>query len=216
MTVLETLGCAGREAGGDAFTVDHFVRWAAELELDTGAPWQVEGFFAEFVADYFAGIPECWLIVPEGNSKTTSLAGFAVYLLEHRHRAQIPWAASSRDQAEIGYRQAEGLVLSSPRLRSFMKCQEGYRRIKNMRDPGRIQIFAADDKHADGIIPTDAFLDELHRHKDMRLYRTWRVSSVIGISCGSPYTVADELKTNRRTSWPSIISSRLIVPVTLL
>jgi len=37
-----------------------------------------------------------------------------------------------------------------------------------------MQIFASDDGHADGVIPTDAFLDELHRHKSLKLYRTWR------------------------------------------
>lgn len=157
-----------------AFTVEHFREWALRLTLDSGEPWVVEPFFERFVEDYFAGVPECWLLVPEGNTKTTSLAGLGVYLLEHRSRASIPWAASSRDQAEIGYRQAEGFVLGSPRLRALMKCQEGYRRIKNLETGGRIQIFAADDGHADGIIPTDAFLDELHRHKDLRLYRTWR------------------------------------------
>lgn len=158
----------------DQFTVEHFRGWAAELELDNGEPWVVEEFFEQFLEDYFAGVPECWLLVPEGNSKTTSLAGLGVYCLEFRTQAWIPWAASSRDQAEIGYRQAEGFILRSPRLKSMMKCQEGYRRIKNMCSGGRLQIFAADDGHADGIIPTDAFLDELHRHKNLRLYRTWR------------------------------------------
>jgi phage terminase large subunit-like protein len=38
----------------------------------------------------------------------------------------------------------------------------------------RIQIFAADDRTGDGVIPTLALLDELHRHRDLRLYRTWR------------------------------------------
>src|SRR6185312_12392916 len=120
----------------------------------------------------------CWLIVPEGNSKTTSLAGLALYLLEHRVSASIPWAASSREQAEIGYRQAEGFVFRSARLNAAaggpLKCQEGYRRIKNVVNGGRMQVFAADDKTGDGVIPTDAFLDELHRHRNMRLYRTWR------------------------------------------
>ncbi len=158
----------------EPFTAEHFRLWALELVLDNGEPWVVEPFFLEFVDDYFSGVPEAWLIVPEGNSKTTSLAGLAVYLLEHRTTASIPWAASSRDQAEIGYRQAEGFVRRSLRLKDFLKCQDGLRRIKNLRDNGRIQIFAADDGHADGIIPTDAFLDELHRHKDLRLYRIWR------------------------------------------
>jgi phage terminase large subunit-like protein len=64
--------------------------------------------------------------------------------------------------------------MSSDRLRSKLRCQEGYRRIKNTITAGRLQVFAADDNHADGIIPTDALLDELHRHKNLRLYRTWR------------------------------------------
>jgi phage terminase large subunit-like protein len=156
------------------FTVEHFREWARELVLDNGEPWVVFDYFSDFLEDYFAGVPENWLLVPEGNAKTTSLAGLAIYCNEFRPQAWIPWAASSRDQAEIGYRQAEGFVLRSPRLRSLMKCQEGYRRIKNLESGGRIQVFAADDGHADGIIPTDAFLDELHRHKNMRLYRTWR------------------------------------------
>lgn len=166
--------CPACRAGLEPFTVAHFKLWASELILDTGDPWIVEEFFCLFLEDYFAGIPEDWLIVPEGNTKTTSLAGLAVYLVEHRMAAWIPWAASSRDQAEIGYRQAEGLVLRSVRLDSKLKCQEGYRRIKNLLTGGRIQIFASGDEHADGIIPTDAFLDELHRHKNLRLYRTWR------------------------------------------
>lgn len=156
------------------FTTEHFEAWALELELDNGEAWKVEEFFGVFLEDYFAGVPECWLLVPEGNTKTTSLAGLALYCNEFRGQAWVPWAASARDQAEIGYRQAEGLVLRSDRLRRLMKCQEGYRRIKNLQSGGRIQIFAADDGHADGIIPTDAFLDELHRHKNLRLYRTWR------------------------------------------
>ncbi len=166
--------CPACKQGLESFTVEHFRVWALDLELDNGEPWVVEEFFELYLEDYFSGVPENWLVVPEGNTKTTSQAGLAVYLLEHRSRAAIPWGASSRDQAEIGYRQAEGFVLGSARLMAKMKCQEGYRRIKNTGTGGRIQIFAADDNHADGIIPTDAFLDELHRAKNLRLYRTWR------------------------------------------
>lgn len=196
---------------GSAFTVDHFRAWAAELVLDTGEPWVVEEFFCLFLEDYFVGVPENWLIVPEGNGKTTNLAGLAVYLLEHRSRASIPWAASSRDQAEIGYRQAEALVLASPRLRSFLKPQEGYRRIKNLVDGGRIQVFAADANTGDGVIPTDAFIDELHRHKDLRLYRTWtgkllkRGARIAVIStAGEPGSEFEETRTLIRESVPVI------------
>lgn len=162
-----------RRPKNEPFQVEHFERWALELTLDSGEPWVVEDFIGAFAEDWFAGVPECWLIVPEGNTKTTSLAGLAVYLLEHRDFASIPWAASARDQAEIGYRQAEGFVLRSPRLKFFLKCQEGYRRIKNLNTGGRMQVFAADDRTGDGVIFSDAFLDELHRHRSLALYRTW-------------------------------------------
>src|SRR5688500_17048668 len=85
----------------EPFTVPHLRRWALDLTLDNGEPWVVEEFIEAFLGDYAAGAPENWLIVGEGNTKTTSLAGLGVYLLEHRKRPSIPWAASSRDQAEI-------------------------------------------------------------------------------------------------------------------
>jgi phage terminase large subunit-like protein len=179
-----TCGCAGCKAGLQPFTVDHFQLWAAELTLDNGRPWIVEPFFLAFSEDVFAGYDpdnvdapktygECWLLVGEGNTKTTGFSGLALYHSEHRYAASVPWAASSRDQAEIGFRQAEGFVLRSPRLRAIFKCLGGFRRINNRVNGSRIQVFPADDRTGDGVIPTLAILDELHRHRSMGLYRTW-------------------------------------------
>jgi phage terminase large subunit-like protein len=154
------------------FTVKHFRQWARRLELDNGNQWETEPFQEAFLEDLFADIPECWLIVPEGNAKTTLLAGVGLYHIQHRRSAMVPIGASSRDQAEILYRQAEGFIERSD-IRGF-KCLPGYRRIRYDETLSRIQIFAADDRTGDGIIPTLALVDELHRHRDLRLYRTWR------------------------------------------
>ena len=177
-------------AAPQPFTVAHFRSWAAELVLDSGEYVTVEPFQAEFLEDVFAGKPECWFVVPEGNGKTTIVALLALYHCEFRPFASVPVAASSREQAEILYRQAEGFVLRSPRLNERVHsavaaakgkqktdvprflCLEGYRRI-NHHGGGRIQVFAADDRTGDGVIPTLGILDELHRHRDMALYRTW-------------------------------------------
>ncbi len=195
------------------FTVDHFREWALDLELDNGKKWVVEDYFSLFLEDYFAGTPENWLLVPEGNAKTTNLGGLAAYLLEHREFAEIPWAASARDQAEIGYRQAAGFVRRSKRLSSFMRCYDGYRRIVNTLTTGRIQVFAADDRTGDGVIPTDAFLDELHRHPDLRLYRTWqgkldkRGGQLSTIStAGEPGSDFEETRSFIRQSLPLIFA----------
>lgn len=195
-------GCPACQKGLAPFTVAHFKVWALPLELDNGKPFKVERYFCDWLEDYFAGTPENWLIVPEGNAKTTSLAGFGIYILEHRRNPSIPWAASSREQAEIGFRQAEGFILRSSRLRQIFKAQEGYRRVKFLPNGCRMQIFAADDGTGDGIIPTDAFLDELHRHKDLKLYRTWRGKLdkrngqiVVASTAGEPGSEFEETRT---------------------
>jgi phage terminase large subunit-like protein len=195
------------------FTVDHFRRWALELTLDNGKPWLVEPYFEAFVEDYLAGLRENWLLVPEANAKTTGVAGLAVYLLEFRDCAEIPWAASARDQAEIGYRQAAGFIRRSDRLSELMRCYDGYRRIVNLESGGRIQVFAADDRTGDGVIPTDAFLDELHRHPDLRLYRTWqgkldkRGGQMATIStAGEPGSDFEDTRTTIRQTTPLVES----------
>src|SRR3990167_10774069 len=97
-------------------TLAHFRAWAADLILDTGESWHPEPFQEAFLEDVFAGYPECWLIVPESNGKTTLVAGLALYHTEFRPHASVRVAASSREQAGEVYRQAEGFVLASPRL----------------------------------------------------------------------------------------------------
>ena len=174
----------------EPFTLPHFRAWASDLILDTGQSWHPEPFQDAFIEDVFGGCPECWLVVPEGNGKTTLVAGLALYHCEHRPHASVPIAASSREQAEIMYRQAEGFVLRSERLYAPVHSAiqqakgkrktdvprfltlEGYRRINHF-GGGRIQVFAADDRTGDGVIPTLGILDELHRHRDLALYRTW-------------------------------------------
>jgi len=179
-----------RKSGREPFTLPHFRAWAADLILDTQESWHPEPFQEAFVEDVFAGFPECWLVVPEGNGKTTLVAGLALYHCEFRPLAAVSAAASSRDQAAIMYRQAEGFVLRSPRMYEQVhsaiqqakgkrktevprfQTLEGYRRINHYQG-GRIQIFAADEDTGDGVIPTLLILDELHRHKNLGLYRTW-------------------------------------------
>jgi phage terminase large subunit-like protein len=118
--------------------------------------------------------PEIWIIVPEGNGKTTFLGGLGLYFGDYVPSAMIPIGASSREQAEIMYRQAEGFVYRTPGLRDRFKPQEGYRRVKCLRTGGRLQVFAADAGTGDGVLPHLAIIDEPHRQKDLSLYRTWR------------------------------------------
>ena len=205
------------------FTLPHFRAWAAELILDNGESFHPEDWQEAFLEDVFI-FPESWLVVPEGNGKTTLLAALALYHCEHRPMASVPVAASSREQAEIMYRQAEGFVLRSPRLydpvhsliqqaKGKRKTEvprflplEGHRRINHF-EGGRIQVFAADDRTGDGVIPTLGLLDELHRHRNLSLYRTWagkllkRDGQIVTIStAGEPGGEFEETREKLRQS----------------
>ena len=170
-----------RPVAGTPFTVEHFRDWSRDLVLDVGDQYEPADYFLDWLADVFkrddAGLPvypEAWLLVPEENGKTTSLAILALYHLEHTQWGNVLWAASARDQALLGYEQAAGLVERTPGLGARFKLHPGYRRIRHVDTYARLQVQAADDRTGDGPIPTLAILDELHRHRTLRLYRTWR------------------------------------------
>lgn len=158
----------------EPFTVPHFRQWASQLVLeDEVTHLAIEPFQDAFLADLFAGFIEAWLVLAEGNGKTSLVAAITLYYCKFRRNQYVPVAASSREQAETLYKQAEGFVERSG-LEGDFKCLPGYRRINCRATGSRMQIYAADDATGDGVIPTLAIVEELHRHRDMKLYRTWR------------------------------------------
>jgi phage terminase large subunit-like protein len=81
------------------------------------------------------------------------------------------------------------------------------RRIKWLVGPqSRIQIFAADASTGDGVIPTLALVDELHRHKTLGLYRTWgeageaRRQMIVISTAGEPGSEFEETRERMRQS----------------
>lgn len=231
LATTTTRAATPRPAPPKPFTLAHFKRWASDLILDTGESWHTEDWQDAFVEDVFSGFAEAWLLVPEGNGKTTTLAGLALYHCDHRPFAAVPVAAASREQAEILYRQAEGFVLRSSRLHTTIlstlqqvkgkrktevprfTCLEGYRRINHF-GGGRIQIFAADDRTGDGIIPTFGIVDEPHRLRDLSLYRTWagkiakRDGQIVAISTsGEPGGDFEETRARIRGAATDVSSS---------
>jgi phage terminase large subunit-like protein len=124
---------------------------------------------------------------------TTLMGGVGLYHADFTPSANCLVAAASRDQAGILFGQAAGLVDRSPGFQQRFRVFEGYRRIVAHRTNGRLQVMAADERTGDGAIPSLGILDELHRHRDLRLLRTWvgklnkRDGQILGIStAGEP------------------------------
>jgi len=133
----------------------------------------LEPFQKRMLGDYFAGATETLILIPKKNGKTTLLAALALFHVLTVDDAECVVAAASREQAMILYDAATGFVRRSG-LKSRLKTQVGYRQIRSLKDSGRIRVLAADVDTADGVRPTLALVDELHRHRSPALYGVFR------------------------------------------
>jgi phage terminase large subunit-like protein len=163
-----------KKAPARPFTLTHFRIWARTFELDNGQPFKLEPFQELFIKDVFSGKPVCWLVIPQGNGKTTLVSLLALYHIEFTDFGSVMVSAATREQATTIAQQAHAMLIRSERENEFVCQVEGNRRIRYDPMHSRMQVKAADEKTGDGIIPTLCIIDELHRQKDLGLYRTWR------------------------------------------
>lgn len=188
------------ELPGRAFTVPHFSAWCARLRLKGDEAFKLERWEREFVRDVFAGYRQCWLVVPEGNGKSTLIALLVLYCLEFSEEAAIPVAASARDQAEIIFTQARAFGRRTPGMEAF-RFKAGLREI-TWGESCKAKVYASDADTGDGVIPWPIMvLDELHRHSNLELYRTWagklekEQAQLIAIStAGAPGSEFEEVR----------------------
>jgi len=163
-----------RSGAGTASDLERFGRFCSALVLENGSAMELESFQRDMLAHYFDGTAETLILIPKKNGKSTLLGALALYHLISTPDAECVIGAASRDQATILYDQAAGFVRRSPGLVSRVDVKRGYREVRNRRDSGRIRVLAADVDTADGVIPTLALVDELHRHKSAGLYGIFR------------------------------------------
>ena len=149
-----------------------FAGFCSELRLENGDSLVLHEYQRVMVADYFAGATETLILIAKKNGKSTLLSALALFHLVVTPDAECVIAAASRDQAQIMLRQARGFIRRSPALQRLMEVKQ--REITSLVDDGRIRVLASDVDTADGVIPTLALVDELHRHKSADLYGVFR------------------------------------------
>ena len=163
-----------RTGAGEASELERFGRFCSALVLEDGRAMELEPFQRDMLAHYFDGSAETLILIPKKNGKSTLLGALALYHLISTPDAECVIGAASRDQATILYDQAAGFVRRTPGLSKRVDVKRGYREMRNARDSGRIRVLAADVDTADGVIPTLALVDELHRHRSAGLYGIFR------------------------------------------
>jgi phage terminase large subunit-like protein len=154
--------------------VDSFERFCRLLQIEDGSPLVLEGWQREVLADVLGEARETCVLMPKSNGKTALLGALSLFHLVTSPDARVYVAAASRDQAGLMYGYAAGFVARSPDLESRLVTRPGYREIRSRRDQGFIKVLASDADTADGVGPTLALVDELHRHKNADLYAALR------------------------------------------
>jgi phage terminase large subunit-like protein len=145
-----------------------FVAFCGELTLDTRKSFVLEPFQRRILSDYFSGTTETLVLLPKKNGKSTLVAALALYHLLTTEDAEGYIAASSREQAGIILKQARKFIRNSTDLQQHFEMK--MREIVNIHDEGCVRVLAADVDTADGVIPTFAVVDEMHRAKSTELY----------------------------------------------
>jgi phage terminase large subunit-like protein len=152
--------------------LDDFGLFCSQLTLDNGRPMVLEDFERTILAGYFAGCRETLAIVPKKNGKSTLIGALTIWHVLFVPNAECVVAAASRDQAGILLRQAKGFIDRSEKLGRWLHVKD--REILTRDKRGRIRILAADADTADGVLPTLAVVDELHRARSADLYGVFR------------------------------------------
>jgi phage terminase large subunit-like protein len=159
-----------------------FKEFVGILLLEDRTTMVLHEYEERILLDYFSGCRETLVLIPKKNGKTTLIAALIVFHLFVQPDAYAVVAAASIKQAGTLYRQAVGFIKRSG-LGERPKGQNAggnfiirpsTREIRTTYDEGLVQVLAADSDTADGVIPTLAIVDELHRHKSPDLYHVFR------------------------------------------
>jgi len=175
----ETYGRAAQEIF--AVNLANFGRFARHIRLEGMVPLTLEPFQRQILKDHAGPARELVVVIPKKNYKTTTLATLAIHHVTEVEDAEVPILASTREQAGVMYRQAEKMIRRSGEkdgrrkdvyhLAGFTyEVRPGYKEIRCVETRGLIKVLPAEAGAVDGIIPTLALVDELHRHPDGQLY----------------------------------------------
>jgi phage terminase large subunit-like protein len=169
-----------------SYTFADFERFARKLTLDSGKPLKLEPFQKEILRDHFGPARGLTVIIPKKNYKTTTMAAVALFHLHETKQADVPILASSSKQAGIMFRQAANFVRNSGTkvkgtgyrqndLKDVFELdglqyeiRTGLREIRA--NGGLLYVVASDTDRIDGVIPSLAMVDELHRHRNGENY----------------------------------------------
>ena len=111
-----------------------------------------------------------YVSVAKKNGKSFLIGGLPIYhlLMEGERNPEVYGAAAARDQAAIVFRSSQQLINANPDLQAKLKVLPSTKRIVRRDGGGFYAVLSADGDLQDGIEPSLAIRDEVHRWKSAR------------------------------------------------
>lgn len=113
-----------------------------------------------------------YIEIPKKNGKSTLLSGIGALLTvaDNEPGAEVYICATSRDQADIIYRQLAELVIESKHLRELLEVIDSRKRIACVHTNSFCRVISSDSARAEGLNIHGLLYDELHAAKNRKLW----------------------------------------------
>jgi len=149
----------------DAVAARHIATWFAVFCKRPLFDWQlftVVNLFGWRLPSGLRRFKECWLWVARQNGKSSLSAGIGLFALlaDGEDRQQVYSAATTKDQAEIIFRDAKRIVATNPELAAALKSFR-YSLVEEISDSA-FQPLASEIASLDGLRPGALLCDEVH------------------------------------------------------
>lgn len=134
---------------------------------------------------------QAYISVAKKQGKSFLCGGLPIYhlLLENEENPEAYGAAAAKDQAGIVFKAALQLVKNNPLLLGRLRILESTKRILRRDGGGGYTVLSADGDVQDGIEPSLAIIDELHRWKTKKAETLFDVITKGTISRREPLVV---------------------------
>ena len=120
--------------------------------------------------DHFRRFKFAYIQIARKNGKTTLCSGIALYLLmfDREDGAEVYAAATTRDQAHLCFDECVKMVKQSPDLKKHVEIMGGKKAnlLTYEKRFAKFQPLSSDAHTLDGLNPSGAIVDELHKHKN--------------------------------------------------
>lgn len=131
-------------------------------------------------ADGSRVVKTVFLLLPRGNRKTSLAAALSLLHLlgpEKVPAGQVIFAASDREQASIGFREAANIVREDKRLMGVTTIRDAFNSLKqitNKQTQGTLRAVSSDGRAQHGTTPSFVLADEIHAWRDRDLWEALR------------------------------------------